>query len=257
MVKNTRVSGSDAKNWPRPGNLLTVSLVLALAIFVAILFLNRHEDDGYESSYVPPPAPVFDYEHVSFLGDDYTVGVGALTEELGYASVLSKRQCWEKKVDAVSDTGYENGGPDNSMSFVNPKRIQSITNNQPRLIIVQGGTNDTPSPTLYDSAQAVYRAIQTAAPSATIIVVGPAQPPRASETDLRAVRADIEKAAKNIGITFVDPTADGWLVPNDYASDRAHPNTDGHAKLAMELREVIRALELPRFDSCAPVGQTR
>ncbi|WP_415976058.1 SGNH/GDSL hydrolase family protein [Rhodococcus sp. 077-4] len=257
MVKKARVSGPEARNRPRPGHLLAVSLVLALAIFVVILSLNRHEVDEYESSYVPPPAPVFDYEHVSFLGDDYTVGVGALTEELGYASVLSRRQCWEKNIDAVSDTGYENGGPDDSMSFINPKRIESITNTQPRLIIIQGGTNDKPSPTLYNSAQAVYRAIQTAAPSAKIIVVGPAQPPQASESDLRAVRADIEKAARDTGITFVDPTVNGWLALNDYASDGAHPNTEGHAKLAMKLREVIRALELPRFDSCAPVEQTR
>lgn len=257
MVKKVRVNGPRTRQWSRPGHLITASLVSTLAVFVAFVALNRNQDDGYESSYVPPPAPVFDYERVSFLGDDYTVGVGALTEQLGYASVLSRRQCWEKSIDAVSDTGYENGGPDNSMPFTNPKRIESIANTQPRLIIVQGGTNDVPSPTLYNSAQSVYRAIQTIAPSAKIIVVGPAQPPRASEVDLRAVRADIERAAKDIGLTFVDPTANGWLVPDDYASDRAHPNTEGHAKLAMELREVIRAQELPRFDSCAPVEQTK
>lgn len=228
---------------------------LVFAGYAAVSAATRDDGPDYASTYTAPPAAQYDRASVSFLGDSYTVGVGATTESLGYAHLLGKRQCWSTNIVAQSSTGYLNPGvEDTPEPFTAQDRIEAVASVDPELVIVQGSINDGPKPELYTAATSLYASLKTAAPSARIVVLGPTVPPMDDTGNAVGVRDVLARAAAESGLDFIDPIALDWMTPEDYASDRQHPNTDGHAKLATKLRDQLATLNLPRFDTCAPVS---
>ena len=111
-------------------------------------------------------------------------------------------------------------------------------------MILFGGANDSAASTLsiYRAATSTVSAAQSAAPKATVVMVGPAWPVSKVPAQILRMR-DVLRAAASLGrIRFVDPIAERWLT----ASDALNPNgatltRKGQESIATHMTAVLRA----------------
>ena len=177
-----------------------------------------------------------------FLGDSYTVGVGTSGGPT-YAERVADRMGWSQVDAAQSGTGYvADGGGGGNAPF--GERVDDVVAAGPDVVVVQGSTNDVlaPAAEVGAAASALYADLAAAVPGADVVVFGPPAAPGVPRTEIEAIRDALAGAAAQAGLLFVDPIAGGWLEPPDglYA-DVIHPDDEGHAVMADELVEELRA----------------
>ncbi|MFI7168537.1 SGNH/GDSL hydrolase family protein [Rhodococcoides fascians] len=253
MAKNR---GGRQRDWWNIGMVAVAVAALLFAGYAGVTALTRDDETSVASTYVVPPPAAYDYLRASILGDSYTAGVGAGASP-SYAEITERRLCLTPVESGGSGSGYVAPGSGNA-PFGSPDRIDKIVENQPGLIIVQGSTNDPGDGRVFDAAVALYRTLAERAPTAKIVVVGPTMPPSADPTRVDAIRAELQRAAAESGLPFIDPASEQWLDPaNDYVADRLHPTPVGHNKIASRLVDALKALDIPGLaTSCDPVPAT-
>lgn len=256
MAKGSAGRSSWTRNWWTLTGVTALVIVLAFVGYAGVQAFTRDDGTSIASTYVVPPPATYNYLRVSILGDSYTAGVGAGASP-SYAEITERRLCLTPTESGGSGSGYVAPGSGNA-PFGSPDRIDKIVENQPGLIIVQGSTNDPGDGRVFDAAVALYRTLAERAPTAKIVVVGPTMPPSADPTRVDAIRAELQRAASESGLSFIDPAGEQWLDPaNDYVADRLHPTPVGHNKIAGRLVEALKALDIPGLaTSCDPVPAT-
>jgi lysophospholipase L1-like esterase len=175
-----------------------------------------------------------------FLGDSYTVGVGAAGPT--YAERVADRLGWIRIDAAQSGTGYvaDGGGGDRS-PFAD--RVDDVAAADPDVVVVQGSVNDVGADPadVGAAATALYADLAAAVPDARVVVLGPPEAPGVPRDAVGAVRDALAGAAGVAGLTFADPIAGGWLTPpGDSYADALHPDDEGHAALADGLVAALR-----------------
>ena len=147
-------------------------------------------------------------------------------------------------------TGYiANGGGGGKVKFEDRVQADVIANN-PEIVIVFGGVNDTSSSydQIYAAADSFYSTLQGGLPKAKIFVIGCHAP----STPIAAVRAECNRALSNLcqkrGLIFINPqgmftgifsTAGSGSANLYIASDGIHPTPDGHRYYGRRLAQLM------------------
>lgn len=114
------------------------------------------------------------------------------------------------------------------------------------LIVIFGSRNDTRSPIgqMAHATCETMRRAEIAAPSAQLLVIGPAwndgNPPRS----ILQARDIIYDRTLSLGGQFIDPLADNWFVddPSLIGSDNVHPTDAGHLYMAERIWPVMQKM---------------
>jgi lysophospholipase L1-like esterase len=189
------------------------------------------------------------------LGDELTVGYDGYAAFTSFAFMLGDLLGWNAWPVGSVGSGYV-AGASNHLAFADRVKTDVIPY-APEIVVVQGGTNDagTEVPVLSSAVSSLFSALQTGLPNAEIIAVGPFSPVSESSTspNLIEARNEVQLAAANAGITFVDligmitgtgnvssPQATGNA--NYYiAAGGQYPTQNGHGYLARRIASELVA----------------
>lgn len=182
---------------------------------------------------------------VGFIGDSYTAGsdLGG-RGDANITSLLGQRFGWQTVNAAVGGTGYVNSGPSgqNRAPF-EAAQLDRIVAAQPSAVVISGSRNDIGEPGVRDAAGRLYSNLKAKLPNTKLIVVGPAWVNGNPPEGLLDVRDNVRDAARQAGITFIDPIAEGWFASSDASligSDGVHPTDAGHQRMAQLLGDDLQ-----------------
>ena len=223
--------------------------VVLLCLLVLTLTGCNRQPPEYISRYTPPvsappppPAPP-----VAIIGDVYTSG-SALGEygaqrwpELAVDQLNQQGLEIDVKVGAQDGSGYVAIGHDHTRVFAD--RIPELLGPNTKAVVVFGSANDmdTPAEELTPAVQQALAAAKTAAPSAALLVIGPAWVDTYRPQQLLTVRDIVQSEAAAVGATFVDPIAEAWFTdqPDLLGTNGTTPTEAGHAYLAAKIAPLI------------------
>lgn len=218
------------------------AVLLALAGTALVLLLRTGPaDDSRTSPASSSPAPASSAREVVFVGDSWTVGVGA-SGERGYAPLAAERLGWTYELLGISGSGYlarGAGGP-----FAD--RVAEAVGLEPDLVVVQGSLNDSGAdPEELDRATAdtLGRLRAAAGDGTAVLVVGAPDTPGTDPAVIARINSAIAAAAAAAGLSFVDPAREGWTDPADPGiwADPVHPDDTGHRLVAEALVPHLQA----------------
>lgn len=172
-----------------------------------------------------PPPP-----RAAFLGDSYTLGVGASDPSLRWSSRVAVSAGWEEINLAQVGTGYVSNGRTGLRNL--SEMIPTVAGFNPDIVVVAGGQNDI-AQDARDEAVAVgafFQDLRAALPSARIIAVGPSYP--LVYADAEVVNAAVRDAAQAVGADYVDLLNPPVLAPEYLIPGSVHVNDSGHAAIA-------------------------
>ncbi|WP_460775997.1 SGNH/GDSL hydrolase family protein [Microbacterium sp. GXF7504] len=178
------------------------------------------------------------------LGDSYSAGVGATDpEEGGYAALLADDLGWDIIVMSAPGGGYALPGI-NGESLPQMLAGADLDSIAPDIVLIQSGYNDASAQDedVRRAIREMQEFISARLPGTPVVVVGEFWPgePTPSST---ARAATIQQAWANQPNTLVlDPIASGW---SSFATtDDRHPDDAGHALIAQQITEAMRAAGL-------------
>jgi lysophospholipase L1-like esterase len=157
---------------------------------------------------------------------------------------------------AVAGTGFVNPG---TVHETFPQRVGKVVAAQPDLVVVAGGQNDLrySATKVVKAARSTLTQLQLALPNARIVLAPLFSVPATAA--VLTLRDDLRALATELGVTFIDPTADQWLSgprATFIGSDAISPTDAGHAAMARLAEPRLRALEIPaRQSATQPTGQ--
>lgn len=230
--------------------VLVVAAVGATAVDVLNTRQQSAEARTASAHYTPPPipsppsgAPVVGKKGdaaVTIIGDDFTVQDSSGVKQY-WPDIAAKAAKVRATIFADSGAGYLAEPEDGEGAFpASAVQLDKAT----KAVILFGGANDAAASTLsiYRAATSTVSAAQSAAPKATVVMVGPAWPVSKVPAQILRMR-DVLRAAASLGrIRFVDPIAERWLT----ASDDLNPNgatltRKGQESIATHMTAVLRA----------------
>jgi lysophospholipase L1-like esterase len=247
------ISRTSGIGWQIAGAVGCVLTVIALALAI----LGSESVEGVAASQQPQDlnalnplaetyAPDDFHRKVVVIGDSFTDG----TDEGGRGAQGWPALVWnrleaqglsiEPTVDATGGSGYVSPGP-SDLTFLD--EIKRSVTAEDDLVVMFGGTNDSGLPVddLMAAAQKAIEAVQSRAPSASVIMVGPVWPESNPSTSVVAVNEALRAVALSEGVRYVDAIGEQWLAatPELIGPDGVHPTDGGHRYLADRLGAVI------------------
>ena len=182
-----------------------------------------------------------------FFGDSWTWGYSAEPPTAGMAYTAAAELHLDATVDGVPGTGFVSPGPGNEGTFA--ERLTKLDlAEEPELVVLQGGTNDTESTpeNIAAALTATIDVVDARWPDAAVIVVGPGPRTWPSEQRLTAVDAALSGASEGLGVDYISPLGERWITeataPTVLDQTTSHPSTAGHGYLGRELASSIREL---------------
>ncbi|MGT2424802.1 SGNH/GDSL hydrolase family protein [Amnibacterium kyonggiense] len=181
------------------------------------------------------------------LGDSWAAGLHA-DPARALGQVAAEVLGMTAHVDAVSGTGYVNtAGHENYL-----QRARTASG-APRLVVVQGGSNDDHQALdeITANAEETYRVLRGRFPSARLLVLGPGPDPEPVTELQRTVDTTLAAAAHAVGMHYVSMLQRDW-IPSRLADsvidpDNHHPTVEGHAYLGTRLAASVRLLHPTLF----------
>jgi lysophospholipase L1-like esterase len=226
-----------------------VAAVLLVLVAAAALLLPAGGAGTVPTARADRPAPgttlLEERPLVAFLGDSWTVGVGA-TDLHGYAARTAEQLGWRYRNLGVSGSGYSLPGPYDSFYA---ERIESVALSRPDVVVVQGSLNERRSnrTALQTAATSTLADLRAAVdPGTPILVIGASYNPGTPDATIDWINAAVARAATQAGLPFVDPAELTWTDPGDPSvwADSIHPNDRGHQLIADHLAPLLRVLVL-------------
>jgi len=189
---------------------------------------------------------------VALISDSYTTG----TDEGGLGpknwTALAWRSLAAQQVPITPDVAAEGGAGYNTRGN-RGDTFDDLTAGAVRpddvLVVFFGSRNDlhVAPAALSIVVYGVFQRARMTAPSARMLVIGPAWPTANPPDAVLRIRDTLAYQAQLADATFVDPIAEGWFVgrPQLIGHDGVHPTDAGHVYLADRITPLIRA-QLPR-----------
>jgi hypothetical protein len=185
---------------------------------------------------------------LAVYGDGYAAGntSGGLGPA-GWPAQVARQTGAALELHAVPQAGYASVG-------VTGQNLLDVVRTEPvpeaAVTVLFGSRNDTDEPValVRANAEAAIAAIRAAAPTTTVLVIGPVWDDGNVPASVVAARDAVRAAAQAADVTFIDPVADGWFADQVglIALDGVSPNDQGHAYLARLMAPVVgAALEGP------------
>lgn len=186
---------------------------------------------------------------VSVIGDSYS---GALivggVKRANWADVMKQGLAKdgtsvEIKVNSAGGSGYVNPGPTKTMFG---QAVAEAVTPETDVIVFFGSRNDAGQSAEAVGAEAAkaYQAATAIAPSAKLLVIGPAWTEPVTPDSVLAIRDSLRQATEAANGTFVDPLEADWFQGDaavNIGSDRVHPNESGHIYMAGLIQPAVTA----------------
>lgn len=193
-----------------------------------------------------------------FLGDSYSVGVGATPWTNGFVYKVSEHYDWRVFNYAARAVGYLKGDTETSLPKLShclspqgcPHLIEQFeialqAGVSPDIVFVSGGRNDAPGATFEAAVQALLDDIQLKAPHAKIFVTSPIS--YGPEQKVMADKVQIVRdACRDRHVTFIELGAPLLTHTGLLYRDQIHPSNRGHQLLANKIIKRIDS-EKPNF----------
>ncbi len=258
-----RIMGNFTAWAGRSRKVLIVVFAAVMAVSLAAIAMRHANAANPAAGATARPAPTFSSTpdattlqrivtspgtRTLILGDSWTVGYGADTQEHGFAYLATSDLQLDATIDGISGSGYTSAGPNNEGTYrTRIERLPADLN--PALIILQGSVNDA-APTTVETLTAVAAAIEAAEskyPDAQVVLFGPAAPQLPVSGGLQKIDAALRLAATRQEVHYVSPIAENWITMGNIRemidpTKQWHPSTAGHAYLALKLEESLRAM---------------
>lgn len=193
--------------------------------------------------YTNPPAPKPDPDLVTIIGDSYTGGSNEGGNKA--ANWVARIQLTLDRVnldnEGIGGTGYAT-----QVNNFGSRVARSIGPNTD-LVVFFGSRNDVGSnpAAVGAAASSAYSEVKRIAPTARLLVIGPAWGGSEVPKPMLGVRDAVRDAAVASGAVFVDPIAEKWFLTPETSvligADGVHPTDDGHAFLATAIKPHITA----------------
>lgn len=209
----------------------------------------------------PPSVPPVPQKPVAaFVGDDYTVGVGATARGNGWADVLASQKGWDIRNLGHKSTGYVsslNGNPalaacDREACPRYGNLIDRLKSMQPSVVVVSGGRNDVWQDASNTAAEidGFYHRLAEALPQARIVVVTPVWDASTAPESLSRVSQQVKMSAASVGAQVIDIGQPLQGRPDRLVASGTYPNDAGHRAIA---DAVVAALNPPQTSPPASI----
>ncbi|MCP2635381.1 SGNH/GDSL hydrolase family protein [Microbacterium sp. HD4P20] len=180
---------------------------------------------------------------IAVIGDSFTTGSPADSGPSALWPALLSADDFAVTAYAWSGTGYAAtwDTPEGPSNFVT--RVERMPDEGIDHLVFFGSINDGWHG--YDATRAgaeeAFSDAQAKWPDAMILVIGPASPIWPVPESYLEARDATQDAAQAAGLTFIDPIEAGWFdgMPDLIGFDGVHPNDQGHAYLADQIRGVL------------------
>lgn len=188
------------------------------------------------STSVPVPVPV-----ALFIGDSYSVGLGASTPTDRWTTLVAGQLGWTEENKALSSTGYTatRGGP------AYPQVLTEPVSQVPDIVVISGGRNDI-GVDLTRFRAAVESTLVTAHsrwPQAKVVVTDPLWDSGPLPQALLTLSAIVSEVVGEQNATWLDLHQPLLGNPGLVAGDGVHPNDLGHAAIADSFTTAWRAIK--------------
>jgi hypothetical protein len=212
-------------------------------------------DDASPSTSTTSPSPSGTTRPVSlWIGDGYTLGVGADSPQSGASCLAADELGWACELDAEEGTGFVSDGqlldPDNQPLI---DRLDALDPGlDPDVIVVDAGRNDlrvVSTLTLERAITDYLTALRERFPDATLIEIVPWS--MGQEEELPGDLASyITKTVRSFDGHPIDPYAEGWVGAGHTDTPALQATSGGatqagNAYLGEHLAQAIRDLGLP------------
>ncbi len=186
--------------------------------------------------------------NVAFIGDSYTVGLGA-TPGHGFTTVLAAAERWNENNFGRGGTGYFTelhdqhalGGCRETFCPKYEDVIPAVVKIRPAIVMVSGGRNDRGHGASEEEASIAgfFRALRQQLPHARILVTSPlwdaSVPPKAMGT----IAAAVKRQSAAVAAEYLDLGQPLAGRTDLLAADHVHPNDQGYAVIAAVIKSKI------------------
>lgn len=239
----------------RVAQLLVVAVAVVLAVTATALLVRAvHNAEGsadrQSAAFTPPPlsptptlnasARVAASRLVTVISDQTTAGAPGDDQASLWPQMVGEKLNALVSAYADAGTGYVTEADGGNATFLtSAARIDPTS----KVVVFFGGANDAGKPALriVRAASEAIAAARTAAPRATIIVVGPAWAAGAAPASVLSTTSAVRAAAGAARVRFVDPITSAWLEGSGdlTRSDHLTPTTKGQRVLAARMAALI------------------
>jgi lysophospholipase L1-like esterase len=227
-------------------NVAGVAAILVVLVVLIATGYAKAANNGRTDSVAEQPA-VKTYR-IAVIGDSTTSGSDwggrgpAGWPSLVWADLQTQGINPVPDVSGKGGSGYVHRGIEGT---VFPEEAANVVNSQDNLIVFFGSSNDVEDEpdVIASAARTAYEEARRVAPTATLLVIGPAFPTSEVPGQLLAIRDVLKEEAERVGGIFVDPLAEGWFwdgPPELIGGDGFHPTDEGHVYLAQHIEPHIK-----------------
>lgn len=184
---------------------------------------------------------------IDVLGDSYVAGSDEGGKGLSNWTSLTGTRFYEDgnpvELNPVAQpgSGYITRG---ATGLVFGEAANQFLSPEADVVLVFGSRNDgrQSDAAMYEAARSLYMDLQTLAPKAEIIVVGPVWVDANVPSSISANNQAMARAAADAKVRYVDALAEGWFAGSDstlIGTDGVHPTNAGHAYLADKIYPIL------------------
>ena len=216
-----------AKPVRRTAVIAAVAALLAAAVTAGAFLATRRPA-------AQPPSVT-----VAVVGDDSAAG---RLNRVVWPTLLARRTGWSVANFALPASGFAADGPG---GYAFTWQVDRALAARPRTVLIVGGLNDgnfVGSDAIRQGAIDAIRKVVRAGKQ--VLVIGPTWFEPAVPPGVAAVSAEIQKAAEQTRVPFLDALDPPWLTPAQMLADRSGPNDDGQSVLADKIAAWLRS-EVP------------
>jgi lysophospholipase L1-like esterase len=215
-----------------------------LVLLVALLSINAgsahavttHSDGG--ASVAAKKA-----KKALFFGDSLFVGGGCSPDRKGGMAWLAGVELgYRPVVRGAGGTGFVAANPEYDLPpYLGQIDDGALDTKNPRLVVIEGGSNDTGLPVdqIRQNAKKVLRIARADYPHALLILVGPMDT-YGGYADSDPIKNGLHQVARQLHVPFINPQK--WTAGRDdlLCSDYVHPTYAGHVVLGHRLAAALK-----------------
>jgi acyl-CoA thioesterase-1 len=225
------------------------SRFLVAAIF-AVVFACAGVAPSANAQFRRQPSPQM---HALFLGDSYSVGVGATPWTQGFVYKVAEHYGWQPHNYSARAVGYLKGktptsfpilskclSPQGCLHYSEQFEKAIADGIRPDIVFVSGGRNDDPGPTFEPAVKALLAEIKLVTPHAKIFVTSPIN--YGPESAVMAYKSAIVRdACRDENVSFIELGAPLLTHTGLLYRDQIHPSNKGSLLLADLIKRQIDA----------------